>query len=143
MDLFAAQTRTVLVVDPSPTERDLIQSILQKEHFHIIFADDTSSILASIAAYHPHLILLSIHQLAHVDGYHICQIIRKQPHLTRLPVILFGKPKAPSSYVSISGLAGPTDLLIARGRLAGSTDFLVKPFDTHQLVQMVKKHIPA
>jgi twitching motility two-component system response regulator PilG len=127
-DLVAKQARTVLVVDQSSAERDLIQRVLQEEHFHVIFANDTRSGLASIATHHPHLILLSI-QLARVDGYHLCRMIRKKPHLARLPVIIFGVQKNP-----------PFDVM--RGRLAGATDFLSKPFDSHQLVQMVKKYLP-
>lgn len=128
-DLAAKQTRTVLVVDPSPAERDLIQRILQEEHFHVIFANDTRSALASIATHHPHLILLSI-QLARVDGYHLCRMIRKQPHLARIPVIILGVQKNPSFDVM-------------RGRLAGATDFLSKPFDSLLLVQMIKKYLPG
>jgi two-component system chemotaxis response regulator CheY len=142
LDLFAAQTRTILVVDPSPTVRDLIQSILQKEHLHVIFANDTSSALASIAAHHPHLVLLSS-QLPRADGYHLCRMIRQRPHLARLPVILLGEREASSSYARRGRLAEPTHFLTIKGRLAGATDFLIMPFDSHQLVQMVNKYLPA
>lgn len=128
-DLSTASTRTILVVDPSPTVRDLIQSTLQKECLHVIFANDDASVFASIAAYHPQLILISI-QLERSDGYHLCQVIRKQLHLTELPLILLGH-------------RGGSKFDAMRARLAGSVDFLIKPLDTCQLVQVVKKHLPA
>ncbi|GHO99275.1 hypothetical protein KSF_093230 [Reticulibacter mediterranei] len=127
-DLFAAPRRTVLVVDLNPIMKDLIQEILQSEHFHVLFARDTESGLVSIAAHHPQLILLSNH-FRRVDGYRLCRMIRQTRHLARLPVILFGKQEN-------------TPISAMRGRLAGSTDFLSMPFASQELVQMIKKYLP-
>src|SRR5437588_5761130 len=74
----------------------------------------------------PALILLDI-QLPRMDGYHICQIIRKNLQFRQIPIIM------------LSGKDGLFDKM--RGRLAGSTEYLTKPFDTAELVQTVKKHL--
>jgi twitching motility two-component system response regulator PilG len=128
-DLFDDQTRTILVVDSNPIIGNLIQRVLQKEQLRVIFANDTASGLASIEAYHPHLVLLSI-QFARVDQYLLCRTIRKTRHLIRIPVIIFGMRED-----------GTFDTM--RGRLAGSTDFLSQPFKPHQIIQMIKKYLPA
>jgi twitching motility two-component system response regulator PilG len=62
-----------------------------------------------------------------MDGYHICQIIRKNLQFREIPIIM------------LSGKDGLFDKM--RGRLAGSTEYLTKPFDSAELVNTVKKHL--
>ena len=117
---------TVLVVDDSPTVRKIVQMTLQREHIRVITASDGLSALTSVADEMPALILLDI-QLPRMDGYHICQIIRKKLQFRQIPIIM------------LSGKDGLFDRV--RGRLAGSTDYLTKPFDSAELLQTVKKHL--
>ncbi len=117
---------TVLVVDDSPTVRKIVQMTLQREHIRVITASDGLSALTSVADEMPALILLDI-QLPRMDGYHICQIIRKNLQFRQIPIIM------------LSGKDGLFDKM--RGRLAGSTEYLTKPFDSAELVNTVKKHL--
>ena len=117
---------TVLVVDDSPTVRKIVQMTLEREHIRVITASDGLSALTSVADEVPALILLDI-QLPRMDGYHICQIIRKNLQFRQIPIIM------------LSGKDGLFDKM--RGRLAGSTEYLTKPFDSAELVQTVKKHL--
>ena len=117
---------TVLVVDDSPTVRKIVQMTLQREHIKVITAADGLSALTSVADNMPALILLDI-QLPRMDGYHICQIIRKNLQFRQIPIIM------------LSGKDGLFDKM--RGRLAGSTEYITKPFDSAELVRTVKKHL--
>ena len=117
---------TVLVVDDSPTVRKIVQMTLQREHIRVITAGDGLSALTSVADEMPAVILLDI-QLPRMDGYHICQIIRKNLQFRQIPIIM------------LSGKDGLFDKM--RGRLAGSTEYLTKPFDSAELVYTVKKHL--
>ncbi len=117
---------TVLVVDDSPTVRKIVQMALQREHIRVITASDGLSALTSVADEVPAVILLDI-QLPRMDGYHICQIIRKNLQFRQIPIIM------------LSGKDGLFDKM--RGRLSGSTEYLTKPFDSVELVQTVKKHL--
>jgi twitching motility two-component system response regulator PilG len=117
---------TVLVVDDSPTVRKIVQMTLQREHIRVITAGDGLSALTSVADEMPAVILLDI-QLPRMDGYHICQIIRKNLQFRQIPIIM------------LSGKDGLFDKM--RGRLAGSTEYLTKPFEAVELVQTVKKHL--
>lgn len=116
----------VLVVDDSPTVRKIVQMTLQREHIRVITASDGLSALTSVADEIPAVILLDI-QLPRMDGYQICQIIRKNLQFRQIPIIM------------LSGKDGLFDKM--RGRLAGSTEYLTKPFDSVELVQTVKKHL--
>ncbi len=117
---------TVLVVDDSPTVRKIVQMTLQREHIRVVTASDGLSALTSVADEMPAVILLDI-QLPRMDGYHICQIIRKHLQFRQIPIIM------------LSGKDGLFDKM--RGRLAGSTEYLTKPFDSAELIQTVKKHL--
>ncbi len=117
---------TVLVVDDSPTVRKIVQMTLQRENIRVITAGDALSALTCVADEMPALILLDI-QLPRMDGYHICQIIRKHLQFRSIPIIM------------LSGKDGLFDKM--RGRLAGSTEYLTKPFDSAELVQTVKKYL--
>jgi twitching motility two-component system response regulator PilG len=123
---FTGQEPTVLIVDDSPTVRKIVQMTLQREHIRVITASDGLSALTSVADEIPDVILLDI-QLQRMDGYHICQIIRKNLQFRHIPIIM------------LSGKDGLFDKM--RGRLAGSTEYLTKPFDSTELIQTVKKYL--
>ncbi|HEY7418022.1 MAG TPA: response regulator [Ktedonobacteraceae bacterium] len=117
---------TVLVVDDSPTVRKIVQVTLQREHIRVITASDGLSALTSVADEMPAVILLDV-QLPRMNGYHICQIIKKNLQFRQIPIIM------------LSGKDGLFDKML--GRLVGSTGYLTKPFDSVELVQVVKKHL--
>lgn len=118
----------VLVVDDSPTVRKIVQLTLQREHMQVLTAADGLSALAAVADAHPDLILLDI-MLPRMDGYNICQVIRKNLAYRDLPIIM------------LSGKDGIFDKM--RGKLAGSSDYITKPFDSADLVQTVKRYLGA
>jgi len=116
----------VIVVDDSPTVRKIVQLTLQREHIRVVTAGDGLSALAAVADEQPDLILLDI-MLPRMDGYNICQVIRKNLAYRDLPIIM------------LSGKDGLFDKM--RGKLAGSTEYITKPFDSAELVQTVKRHL--
>src|SRR5258708_9817583 len=116
----------VLVVDDSPTVRKIVQLTLQREQIHVVTAGDGWSALAAVADEQPDLILLDI-MLPRMDGYNICQVVRKNMAYREMPII------------RLSGKDGLFDKM--RGKLAGSTEYITKPFDSAELVQVVKRHL--
>ena len=117
---------TVLVVDDSTTVRKVVEHTLQRENIRVRGAPDGLTALAEVIDTNPDLILLDI-MLAHLDGYQVCQIIRKNPDFKRVPIVM------------LSGKDGVFDKL--KGRLAGSTGYITKPFDPKQLVKAVNKYL--
>ena len=116
----------VLVVDDSPTVRKIVQLTLLREHIQVVTAGDGLSALATVADEQPDLILLDI-MLPRMDGYNICQVVRKNMAYRDLPIIM------------LSGKDGLFDKM--RGKLAGSNEYITKPFDSAELVQTVKRHL--
>ena len=118
----------VLVVDDSPTVRKIVQLTLQREHIRVVTAGDGLSALAAVNDEQPDLILLDI-MLPRMDGYNICQIIRKNMAFKDIPIIM------------LSGKDGLFDKM--RGKLAGSSEYMTKPFDSAELVQVVKRYLES
>jgi twitching motility two-component system response regulator PilG len=118
----------VLVVDDSATVRKIVQLTLQREHIRVVTAGDGLSALAAVADEQPDLILLDI-MLPRMDGYNICQIVRKNMAYRDLPIIM------------LSGKDGIFDKM--RGKLAGSTEYMTKPFDSAELAQTVKRYLDS
>ena len=116
----------VLVVDDSPTVRKIVQLTLQRERIRVVTAGDGLSALAAVADEQPDLILLDI-MLPKMDGYNICQAVRRNMDYRNLPIIM------------LSGKDGLFDKM--RGKLAGSTEYITKPFDSSELVQTVRRHL--
>ncbi|HEV2460969.1 MAG TPA: response regulator [Ktedonobacterales bacterium] len=118
----------VLVVDDSPTVRKIVQLTLQREQIRVVTAGDGLSALAAVADEQPDLILLDI-MLPRMDGYNICQVVRKNMAYRDMPIIM------------LSGKDGLFDKM--RGKFAGSTEYITKPFDSAELVQTVKRHLDS
>ncbi|HEX6798503.1 MAG TPA: response regulator [Ktedonobacterales bacterium] len=118
----------VLVVDDSPTVRKIVQLTLQRERIRVVTAGDGLSALAAVADEQPDLILLDI-MLPKMDGYNICQAVRRNMDYRNLPIIM------------LSGKDGLFDRM--RGKLAGSTEYITKPFDSSELVQTVRRHLDS
>jgi twitching motility two-component system response regulator PilG len=118
----------VLVVDDSPTVRKIVQLTLQRERIRVVTAGDGLTALAAVADEQPDLVLLDI-MLPRMDGYNICQVIRKNTAYRDLPIIM------------LSGKDGLFDKM--RGKLAGSTEYMTKPFDSIELAQTVKRYLDS
>jgi twitching motility two-component system response regulator PilG len=122
------ETPQVLLVDDSRVVRKIVEMTLWRERIEVVTATDGLGALASVADAQPDLMLLDI-LLPHMDGYQVCQVVRHHQDYRDLPVVL------------LSGKDSVVDRM--RGRLAGSTDYISKPFDPAELVWTVKRYLYA
>ncbi len=116
---------TILVVDDSPTVRRLVTMTLEKHSYRVIPAADGIEAMSIINDERPDLILLDI-TMPRMDGYQLCKLIKGNRQTQHIPVIM------------LSGKDGFFDKV--RGRMAGSTEYITKPFKSDMLVQVVKQH---
>lgn len=118
----------VLVVDDSPTIRKLVEVALRRAGVKIVAAPSGLEALAALAEQTPALILLDV-LLPSMNGYQLCQLIRRNARCKQVPVVM------------LSGKDGVIDKV--RGRLAGANEYLTKPFEPRELVRVVQKYLPA
>jgi CheY-like chemotaxis protein len=116
----------ILVVDDSPTVRKLISGKLEKCGHEVVCAVDGLDALDKINELMPDLILLDI-TMPRMDGYQVCKMIRSNDATKDVPVVM------------ISGKDGFFDKV--RGRMAGTTGYITKPFGPETLMKTVETYL--
>jgi twitching motility two-component system response regulator PilG len=115
-----------MVIDDSQTIRRTAETLLAKEGFTVVTAQDGFEALAKIADHHPDLIFVDI-MMPRLDGYQACALIKSNPRYAATPVIM------------LSSKDGLFDR--ARGRIVGSDEYLTKPFTRDELLNAVRTHL--
>jgi len=116
----------VMVIDDSNTIRRSAESFLAKAGCEVILAEDGFDALSKIADYLPDVIFIDI-MMPRLDGYQTCALIKKNPKFRVTPVVM------------LSSKDGLFDR--ARGRIAGSDEYLAKPFTRESLLEAVGRHM--
>lgn len=117
----------ILVVDDTPTYIMLLHTILQKK-YSVKAAPKGDSAL-KIVRKDPaavDLILLDI-MMPVMDGFAVCQELKADPLTSAIPVVF------------ISGKEEEEDR--KKGFALGAVDFILKPFDANQVLDVVAKHL--
>ncbi len=115
----------VMVIDDSNTIRRSAEIFLAQAGCQVVLAEDGFDALAKIADHRPDVIFVDI-MMPRLDGYQTCALIKKNPRLSPTPVIM------------LSSRDGLFDR--ARGRMAGSDEYLTKPFTKDSLLRAVASH---
>ncbi len=110
----------ILIVDDDENIAKLISLYLTKEFFDTKIVTDGVSALREQETWQPNLILLDL-MLPGVDGYQVCREIRQR---SKVPIII------------LSAKAEVFDKVL--GLELGADDYIVKPFDTKELVARVR-----
>ncbi len=118
----------VMVIDDSNTIRRSAEIFLAQAGCKVVLAEDGFDALAKIADHAPDLIFVDI-MMPRRDGYQTCALIKKNARLKSTPVVM------------LSSKDGLFDR--ARGRLAGSDEYLTKPFTKESLLRSVAAHTGA
>lgn len=115
-----AEKQKILIVDDDANIAELIELYLTKECFQCMQAHDGEEALKKNISFQPDLILLDI-MLPGIDGYDVCREIRKT---STVPIIM------------LSAKGEVFDKVL--GLELGADDYIIKPFDSKELVARVK-----
>lgn len=115
----------VMVIDDSNTIRRSAEIFLKAAGCEVILAEDGFDALAKIADQHPQIIFVDI-MMPRLDGYQTCSLIKRNAKFKSTPVIM------------LSSKDGLFDR--ARGRMAGSDQYLTKPFTQDTLMDAVNAY---
>ncbi|MBA2378668.1 MAG: response regulator [Blastocatellia bacterium] len=121
-------SKRILVVDDSPTIRKLISGKLEKAGHEVLVSADGVEAIEMLKNLTPDLILLDI-TMPRLDGYQVCKQIRANETTKDVPVVM------------ISGKDGFFDKV--RGRMAGSSGYITKPFGPETLMKAVETYLTA
>lgn len=116
----------ILIVDDTLKNIQLLGTILKKADYEISVASDGKQALKLLETVTPDLILLDI-MMPDIDGYEVCQIIKKDKVLRSIPIIF---------------LTGKTDTSdIVKGFEVGAADYVMKPYKTAELMARVQQQL--
>jgi two-component system response regulator ResD len=110
----------ILIVDDDENIAELISLYLIKECYETRIVHDGESALQAFPAFSPDLILLDL-MLPGIDGYQVCRELRRD---TSVPIIM------------LSAKGEVFDKVL--GLELGADDYIIKPFDSKELVARVK-----
>lgn len=115
-----AQKQKILIVDDDTNISELISLYLTKECFQTECVEDGDAALQAMKTFQPDLVLLDL-MLPGMDGYQVCREIRKD---SMTPIIM------------LSAKGEVFDKVL--GLELGADDYMIKPFDSKELVARVK-----
>ncbi len=116
----------ILIVDDITTNIQLAASVLSKENYMISFAKSGEEALQKLKNINFDLILLDV-MMPVMDGYKVCEEIKKEDSLKDIPII-FLTAKVDSQS-------------IVKGFDLGAVDYILKPFRNNELLARVKTHL--
>lgn len=117
---------SILVVDDHPADLILLMQILATHSYQIRVSPNGKIALRSIQLMQPDLILLDIN-MPDMDGYTLCQILKKDPQTKDIPIIF------------ISALGEATNKV--RGFNLGAVDYITKPFEPVEVLARIEYHL--
>ena len=115
-----ATKQKILIVDDDNNIAELVALYLTKECFETRIVNDGEEALKQFHIFHPDLILLDL-MLPGIDGYQVCREIR---HTSDVPIIMLSAKG--ETFDKVLGLE------------LGADDYIIKPFDSKELVARVK-----
>ncbi len=118
--------RTILAVDDSPSIRQMVAFTLKGAGYEVFEANDGQDGLDKARARKADLVLTD-QNMPRMDGITLIQSLRKLPEYGKTPILVLTTESS--------------DEMKAKGRAAGATGWLVKPFDPKRLIDVVRKVI--
>lgn len=115
-----AAKQKILIVDDDVNIAELISLYLTKECYDTKTVHDGEEALKVFSQYHPNLILLDL-MLPGIDGYQVCRELRTK---SNVPIIMLSAKG--EIFDKVLGLE------------LGADDYIMKPFDSKELVARVK-----
>lgn len=120
--------RDVLYIEDNFHNRRIVNKVLTSRGFHMLEAEDGEKGLEMVRGLRPPLVLLDI-TLPGIDGIEVVQHIKADEALRHIPVIA----------VTASAMRGDRERFLE----AGCDDYISKPLQVAELIEIVEKHFPA
>ena len=112
----------LLLADDSITIQKVVELVLAEEDFQIKSVSNGEDALNLLETFKPDIVLADI-EMPKVNGYNLCDKIKKNPSTSHVPVIL------------LAGAFEPLDEELARQ--VGADDTVIKPFESQELISKI------
>lgn len=115
---------SILVVDDSASLRNMVAFTLKQEGYQVVEAGNGQEALTKARAGKFDLVLTDVNMPV-MDGITFCTELRKLPAFKFTPVLVLTTESSPE--------------MKQRGKAAGATGWLVKPFNPEKLLSTIKR----
>jgi len=120
--------KIILAVDDSTSIRQMVAFTLKSAGYAVIEAADGQEGLDKANASNDTIsLVLTDQNMPKMDGLTLIKTLRSQPKFAATPILMLTTESS--------------DEMKSQGKAAGATGWLVKPFDPHKLLEVVKKVI--
>lgn len=117
---------TILVVDDNTRNLQLISTVLSKAGYKVNAVNSGEKALAYLKKRRPDIILLDI-MMPGMNGFDVCQALKKDPELSAIPIIF------------LTAKSDGSDLV--EGFRAGAIDYITKPFSSDEVLVRLANHL--
>ena len=126
MSLLPSSKPSILLVDDTPTNLEILVQVFDKQGYDVFVATDGESALEQISATRPDLILLDV-MMPGLDGFETCQRLKANPATADIPVIF------------MTALTETPEKV--KGFQMGALDYVTKPIQHEEVLARVKTHL--
>ena len=120
------RSANILAVDDEPELTELISYHLSRIGHHVSTAANGWEAIDAINRCRPDIILLDL-MLPDLDGFGVCEILRRDPRTATIPIIII------SAWASLDSRHLGLEL--------GALDYITKPFSPQELVRRVNHFV--
>ena len=120
--------KNVLAVDDSRTMREMVSFTLKNAGYEVMEAEDGKASLDVVVGTKFDAIITDLN-MPNMNGFELIRALRNNPLYKFTPILM----------LTTEGDAGKKE----EGKAAGSTGWIVKPFNPEKLVEVVKKVCPG
>ena len=121
--------KTVLVVDDSPTMRQMVAFTLTSAGYQVVEAGNGKEAVGKVnGGAKPDLVVTDLN-MPEMDGITLIKDIRKMPALKFTPILMLTTEASDDKKKA--------------GQAAGATGWIVKPFNPEQMMAVIKKVLPG
>ncbi len=118
--------RTILAVDDETDVTMIVRTALESEGFAVLTAHNGPDALALAREHHPDLLLLDV-MMPGMSGFDVLRELKAKEETATIPVIM------------LTGVSERSK--IAEAITSGTSYYIVKPFEFHDLIAKVKEVI--
>lgn len=117
---------TILVVDDTPSNLQLLESLLQGEGFRVLEFLDGKAALEAARKTSPDLVLLDI-MMPSIGGFEVCRQLKSDESLRHIPVLFMSALDDTDNKV--------------RAFAEGGVDYITKPIQEEEVLARVRTHL--
>ncbi|BAT56670.1 response regulator receiver sensor signal transduction histidine kinase (plasmid) [Nostoc sp. NIES-3756] len=121
-----AQDNTILIVDDTPTNLQVLFDLLSEQGYRVAIAKNGETALQRLQISQPNLILLDV-MMPGIDGFETCQRLKANPDTSKIPVIF------------MTALSDSVDKV--KGLRLGAVDYITKPIQHEEVLARIQVHL--